>query len=223
MGKPVKGAIDLVLKSGVAPTVKKKKKNATPAGEIPDLNGFIYVPAINLYVAKERTLQGKNWSQTHHALHKQGLQMPSPYQFLKFIDYLKTNTTVPDREQILDDILEKKDPWRGQWLDSKYFEKDGELWLAYDHRPDKKGRLRADSKEKLEDGLREDGYIDLASFTQQGLPTKKVSKKDIYYYAPVASTVARFGANSDWADLYCYGDPTGCGVRLGVRAARKKT
>lgn len=223
MGKPIKGAIERVLKSGI-PLAVKKKRNKEPesGGQAPDLSGFIYVPSINLYIAKERTLHGKNWSDTHRALHKQGLQMPTPYQFLQFVDYLNTNLAVPDREQILDDILEKKDPWRAEWLDAKYFEKDGDLWVAYDHRPDKKGRLQA-KREKLEGGLLEDCYIDISSFNKPGLPLKKTSKKDVYYYSPVADCVARFVAYSVGASLGCGRNPADVNDSLGVRAARKKT
>ncbi len=222
MGKPIKGAIDLVLKSRIPPRVRKQKKKEDPAGQAPDLSGFIYVPAINLYIAKERMLQGKNWLQTHRELHRQGLQMPTPYQFLQFVDYLKTNTTVPDRTQILDEILEKRDPWRAEWLDAKYFKKDGELWMAYNHRPGKNRRLQAGKKEKLEGGLLEDSYIDISSFNEQGLPLTKSSKQEVYYYSPVAGSVAWFVANSGRAVLYCYWSPTVVIDSLGVRAARAK-
>ena len=140
-----------------------------------------------------------------------------------FVDYLKTNKTIQDREQILDDILEKKDPWRSEWLDAKYFEKEGELWMAYDHYVGKKGRLQAGKQEKLEKCLMEESYIDISSFNGQGLPLTKTSKQKVYYYPPVAGSVAGFYAGSVWAVLCCDGDPAGSGSSLGVRAARKKT
>ena len=56
----------------------------------PNKNGFIYVPSINLYVAKERSLQGLNWSNTHDELKKQNLSMPTIHQFREFLKYLRS-------------------------------------------------------------------------------------------------------------------------------------
>src|SRR3989338_4501364 len=55
----------------------------------PELKGFIYVPSIRLYVAKEKTLYGKNWYECHEELHKKDLYMITLPQFIEFIKYLK--------------------------------------------------------------------------------------------------------------------------------------
>jgi len=74
----------------------------------------------------------------------------------------------------------------------------------------------------LEDCLKKDGWADLGSLNNQGLPTKRapVDKyepgKTIYFYSPRQDAVARFDAGSDWANLSCGGYPTSRDGSLGV-------
>ena len=140
--------------------------------------------------------------------------------FIEFVKYLQNNA-VPDKDELLNEILEKKDPWRSEWLDAYFIYKNDEMYIAYDHRL-VGNTLRPSHTQKLEDCLEEEEYIDLMSANSQGLPTKKVKKQEIYYYPPSKNTIARFVANSGRADLYCFGNPSYADAALGVRAARPK-
>ena len=56
---------------------------------VSEKENFIYVPSIDLYVAKERSHLGLNWHDAHKKLHEEGLLMPTIPQFLEFIKYLE--------------------------------------------------------------------------------------------------------------------------------------
>jgi len=192
--------------------------------------GFIYVPSINLYVAKERTLQGKNWNDCHKELHANNYRMPTIKEFAEFLFYLKANPNgVPDTSaqeirETLDEIITIRSPWRSEWLDAK-FEKQKGMYVSY-YKFDSSGNI-IQEQEKLEDYLAKDKTpgIDLDSWindsTKQGLPKPKTAKGDLYYYYPRENTVARFVANSGWAGLDCGRYPTYTYPSLGVRAIRR--
>ncbi|MFZ5955778.1 MAG: hypothetical protein ACOYT4_05110 [Nanoarchaeota archaeon] len=190
-----------------------------------ELEGFIYIPSINLYVAKERSLNGKNWNEAHEELQKQGNRMLIIPEFWKFIDYLKNE--YPDRaeaQKILEDIF-KVGNWRAEWLDAHFEKKGKDLYVNYYHEF-KNGKLIPKCSEKLESCLMEDCYADLNSINNQGLLTQKSSQNYIlgqnsYFYHPRNNKVARFDADSDWADLGCYGDRSVSDAVLGVRAVRE--
>src|SRR3989344_5878972 len=95
------------------------EKQVEPTIQSSNFPGYIYVPSINLFVAKEKILHSKNWEQTHQELQKQNQRMLTILQFVSFINYLKS---VPSYHPILDEILTVRDPWRSEWLDA-YFEK----------------------------------------------------------------------------------------------------
>ena len=61
--------------------------------EAPKLDGFIYVPSIDIYVAKERSFVGEDfkydWERCHKELNAQGRFMPTPHQFAEFLKFLK--------------------------------------------------------------------------------------------------------------------------------------
>ena len=126
---------------------------------------------------------------------------------------------------IYNEIFEVRNPWRSEWLDIAFSEKNGDLYLTQDHIL--KGNTLEGRIEKLESPyIHKDGWIDITSFNRQGLPTKKLSVQTsvqkTYYYRPVDGGVAGFNAGSGRAGLGCDGDPQLSGASLGVRAARKK-
>ena len=195
----------------------EKKKEIITIGSALNLDNdnYIYVPSINLYVAKEKVLHNKDWNNTHKALQKQNQRMLTIPQFVSFINYLRNDyQDRKEAESILDEILTVRSPWRSEWLDA-YFEKrnDG-LYVLTDNRT---------NSEKLESYLTEDKTpgIDLDSWldnpTKQGLPDKNIPKGKLYYWSPVNGRVAGFGAGSDRAVLYCYRDPQDSYSDLGVR------
>lgn len=205
---------------------KIPERNESLEKKVAEIKGYIYVPTIGLYVSKGRFLYDLNWYGAHRELHRQGLQMLTPRQFIDFILYLKQNkSSIPDAKKILDGLLIRKGRYRGEWLDAKFSEGEGRLCISYNHRVIK-GKLIAQNKEPLEKCLMEDEdrKIDLKSCNKQGLPTKEGN--DITYQCPVEGCVARFfqaygdGLYGDGLDCTAYADYPD--LSIGVRAARKK-
>jgi len=211
------------------------EKNVKETVDVPSLDGYIYVPPINLYVAKEKTLHGKDWYQTHKELHKQGLQMLTIPEFIKFIKYLKGGIRHPryqDREeakQILDEILTAREPLRGEQLDASFKVINGELYINYNHRTIN-GELKPGKSEPLEDCLMKDKGpgIDLDYWlknpTKQGLPRKNTPGGKLDYWFPLGddNSVAGLYVNSHEASLSCCWGPGSPDSRVGVRAAKIK-
>ena len=126
---------------------------------------------------------------------------------------------------IYDDILKKKNPWEGEWLDSKFEQQNGVWKMIYDHRLDAGGNLTGKTEDLEACIMEKDCFVDLA-FNNQGLATKESSNqnyeqgKNVYFWHPRNGSVARFGAGSGRADLVCGSDPANASGRLGVRVAR---
>ena len=234
MRKPIAGSLEKLLSNGTtAPVVETH-----PAPLITnhsDLSGYIFVPSIGMYMAKERTHQGLNWYQTHEALHAENKRMPAINEFKEFLKYLKENSggipgaSVSEIQNILDSILTVRSPWRAEWLDADFKVNDKRLYIHYNHRT-VNGQLVPCNKEVLTDYLTKDKApgIDLESWianaSSHGLPKPKIKKGELYYWAPMKDnqSVARFGVGSVWAYLYCYRNPQDSVSDLGVRAVRAK-
>jgi hypothetical protein len=187
-----------------------------------DREEFIYVPSIDLYFAKERSLLGKNWYSTHEELDKQGMKMPTIYEFKEFLRYLHEN---PNEEytRIFNEITEVRSPWRAEWLDAKFDEKK-----IYFNHGIVNGEVNAMNSETLDrETLMEDKEqgIDLEYWlknsTKQGLPNKNCDEGSLWYLYPRDGAVAGFLANEGGTDLGCGRDPTDSVGSLGVRAVRR--
>jgi len=195
---------------------------------VPNLNDYIYVPPIKLYVAKERTLYGKNWYGAHEELHKQGLQMLTIPEFIEFIKYLKNGyQNREEARQILDEILTAREPWRAEWLDAYFKVINGELHINYNHRTIN-GELKPGKSELLEDCLMENKLPDidlrywLKNATSQGLPSENIPQGNLWYNYPGDRRIARFSANSGGASLFCLGCSEGSDSSLVVRTAKTR-
>jgi len=134
-------------------------------------------------------------------------------------------------DQILDEIMGVRNPWRAEWLDAdfKILNKKGEVVSD-------KGELHLLSRHILQNGvlvptykaniegkyLASDSQIDATSFNEYGLATKVGT--DFYQWFPRKdnNSVARFCAYSGRAVLGCDGDPDYSDSGLGVRHVRKK-
>ncbi|MDO8517618.1 MAG: hypothetical protein Q7S33_05850 [Nanoarchaeota archaeon] len=191
-------------------------------------NGFIYVPSIDLYVAKERSLLGKNWDDCHEQLQNNGERMPTIPEFWSFVDYLKTNyQNRIEAQTILEDIF-KIGIWRVEYLDAQFEKRKKEFFINSMHEL-KNGKLIPKYTEKLEDCLMEDCYADLNSINKQGLLTRKsqsqnyIEGSNAYFWYPRDKAVSRFSANSDRAFLYCNRDRSITDSEFGVRACREAT
>jgi len=109
------------------------------------------------------------------------------------------------------------------WLNARFVKGDGHNELDLETVVGigkKKGKFEVD-KVKLAPYLISDCFVDL-SFNNQGLsssrsPQEKYKKgENIYFYYPRKDCVARFVADSDRANLYCYGNPSDSYASLGV-------
>jgi len=220
-GKPIpEDAIEIAL------AAEKKKKEGNE-GKAPSLGSFIYVPSVNLYVAKERALLNHNWDDTHKKLHEQNLRMPTIPQFIEFLKYLRADPTTENR-RVYNKITKARDPWKGEWLDAKFYAKDDELWVAYNHIINLKGDLEAKGNEKLEGQLmRDEDVVSLEHWlnnpTKQGLPQENPEQEDLWYWPPKENKVAKFIANGICAGLNCESDHSYSHSDLGVRAVRTRT
>jgi len=207
-----------------------EKKVDIKLSDAPNLDGFVYVPSIDLYVAKEITLYKKNWYEAHEELHKQGLQMLTIPEFIEFIKYLKNgDQNKGESEQILDEILTVRDFWRAEWLDANFKIINEKLHINYNHRIIN-GKLKPLNSEPLEDCLMKDKIIGinldywLKNPTKQGLPRKNTPAGKLCYWYPVKNnnSVVAFLANSNVPDLDCNRYSGNSDSSLGVRVAKTR-
>jgi len=226
-GKPIpEDAIEIAL------AAEKKKKDGNLGGEnteveAPSLESFIYVPSVNLYFAKERSHLGKDWDDTHKELQSKGLRMPTIPQFIELLKYLRDNPN-DENATLYDEITVLRIPWRANSLDAKFYAKDDEVWVDYNHIVDSHGNVVAQNHERLEGHLMQDRTpgINLEQWlnnaTSQGLPPENMQKGDLRYWHPKENGIARFIAGFSGAGLDCRGDPSGSGFSwLGVFACAK--
>ena len=211
--------------------VEESGDNQTPPTNVP--SGTIYVPSINLCVAKNRDLNGLSWDQATDKIYNQGVniggqraEMPTPFEFMSYVKYLLSGKIngLPEseRQTIIEDIL-KTGNYRGNWLNAKFvkqaqgFNNFGMETLTLDSSGKTVKRVAP-----LEQCLWQDGWADLNSFNNQGLLKKSYGSnyeqgKNVYFWYPRENAVARFIADSGRAGFYCYRNPTGTNASLGVR------
>ena len=164
----------------------------------------------------------------------------NPKLFAEFLKLLKTGRALDGKknqvnsnelEQILNEIIEVRNPWRAEWLDNKYSKQGGVLGIGSKlsvtyHKFDSSGKL-VEVTEPLDadtlmqnktPGISLDDWLNNPNF--QGLPKANVQDGSLYYWQPIEGKVAGFGAVADWAGLGCDGDPDSSNGVLGVRAAK---
>ena len=222
MGKPVAGSLERVL-AGLNTNPTQSSPQVQPIiSAAPDLQGYIYVPSIGLYLAKQRTHTGLNWNQTHEELQKENLRMPTIYEFKEFLKYLKQNpnglsdASSQEIATVIDDILTVRSPWRSEWLDAKFEKRGKELYVIEKNNPSSAQLLEKCLMKDREPGIDFDEWLN--NSTKQGLPNTKAKKGQLYYWYPRDTAVARFAANSGRAILVCGRYPTGTYSSLGVFA-----
>ena len=127
--------------------------------------------------------------------------------------------------EIRDDILALREPWRGEYLNARFSEKDGRFYLI------RKKLNEENLYEKVEESLDEDTLlqykeIDLVSWisnpTKQGLPKRDVKNGKINYWPPADGAVAGLSADADRFYLDCDRDPLYSDPGLGMRAQNFK-
>ena len=195
-------------------------------------------------VAMELSHKGKNWNDSHKLLADEGAYMLSIRQFVDFLNLLQSGSAFdgsgdpvqkPQLDEILDEIWTIRNPWRSEWLDAQFESRGGvigigsKIHIHYEHRF-VNGQLTSQRPaEQLKDYLASNktpGIILqdwLTTTNEHGLPKANSTtvQNGLYYWAPTNGYVAGFGADSDWAGLYCVWYPADSGSGLWVRAARE--
>lgn len=157
----------------------------------------------------------------------------NPRQFVDFLQLLKSGNACDGLgakldngrvNAVLDEILTKREPWRGEWLDIYFTTMGNKLYATYGHNSIVNGQLEPQHTEPLENCLMETGYVDLLSANRQGIPTRRSIEQEIYYLPPWTGKAAWFTAVYDRADLsFLVGPEIGGALQhLGVRPAREK-
>jgi hypothetical protein len=226
MGKPVAGSLERVLNSNGNSTPDPSSNPPTnPPTTVPDLQGYIYVPAIGLYLAKQKTHHNLNWHKTHEELAKENLRMPTIYEFKEYLRYLRQNqsgvadASAQEVTTILDDILTVRSPWRAEWLDARFEQRENELYLIERNNPSNAKLLELCLMEDKTPGIDLEEWLN--NSTKQGLPNPKTKQGQLHYWYPRANYVAWFVADSDWASLGYSRIPTFMNSSRGVFAVRE--
>ncbi|MBU4308655.1 MAG: hypothetical protein KJ566_02585 [Nanoarchaeota archaeon] len=186
-----------------------------------ETSNWIYVPSINLEVAKERTLFGENFYDSQKELHSNNQKILTIPEFREFLKYAKEN----DKE-VYNDITQVKSPWRAEWLDAD-FKVEGKNMVVYYH-VFENGEIVKKSEKLDKNTLMQNKMpgISLENWlqdsTKQGLPKENINSGSLYYWAPMKdnNSVARFNAIGDRVYLDCNGNPSGRISYLGVRVAK---
>lgn len=197
--------------------------------EVEVLTDFIYVPSINLYVAKQISLFNTNWFDCHKELQKNKKRMLIIPEFIEFLKYLKSSAN-QEYQNLYKEITEVRLPWRAERLDADFKLKNGGLYINYNHKLDKQNCLVPKTSELLDSntlmqdktpGISLEDWLENPS--RQGLPTKDFKKGNLYYLHPrkEISSATRFDADSHAAGFFCDGIPFGRHPYLGVRAVKE--
>jgi len=224
-GKPIP---DDAIEIALAAEKKGNLGGENTEVEAHPLEGFIYVRSVDLYFAKEISHLGKNWHDTHRELHEQNLRMPTIPQFVEFLKHLRADPTT-ENTRVYNEITEKRDPWREEHLDAKFYLKDDELWVAYNRILDSKDNLVAQENEKLEGHLMQDKTPGISleywlnNPTKQGLPPADAKQGNLRYWCPSDGDVTSFNVDVDGAALDCNMNPFYSTSELGVRAVKTRT
>ena len=190
-----------------------------------DTNDFIYVPSINLYVAKEKTNLSHNWENCWIRLQRHDYQMLKINEFREFLKYLKSNPTNEEYKNIFKEITGVKNPLRSEWLDASFKNENKEIYKKIElyiltENESKKEKLEeclmlnksvtelyySINKENLRRSfISLNDWINGKNVTSQGLPNKNISSGGLNYWCPKENnnSVARFIAHGGGTDLDC--------------------
>jgi len=145
----------------------------------------------------------------------------------KLYDGLGSIVDENEINKILDVLIKKEDPWRSEYLDTKFEVKNDKVILHEGHYVDNTNlslpleqRIKAKYKKEIDKDsiLMQDGFTSFKYLNDYGLATK-IEGNEVYYSYPSNNAVAGFSADSDWAGLVCDRNPGDSDGALGVRRA----
>ena len=216
-GADIDGAMERALKdTSQSPT--QPPITAKPAINIDD---WVYVPKIGLYVSEKKLLHNLNYDDTHKELEQLDLSMPMPAQFREFLKFLR-DSNAQEHQKIFKEITEARDPWRAEWLNAKFEQRSDSRYMLSQNAIEngKCGNIEQKLTNYLNEdktpGISLDAWLD--SKTSHGLPEPTINNGKFYYWAPVSGYVARVDALSLRAVLDCDGHPEALNPSLGVHA-----
>ena len=209
--------------------VRKHTQVSAPTATTTDiLKDYISFPTLGLAFSPEIILQDKNWYHTHKALLEKDLIMPTIRQTWDAIHYAIQNLDDPRMQHFYDSILKTTESgWHSEWQND-YFEKDdnGKMYVKHLTGFDNNGEPVFSSSKEISDYLQKDNFASIHNLTEDGL-CKQLSGDEYkqgenikFWYPENDGRVARFGAYSNLANLYCNRDPTDDNGGLGVRAVK---
>ena len=189
---------------------------------------FVYVPSINLYVAKERKFFNNKWFDCHKELQSNKERMLIIPEFIEFLKYLESQPDNQEYLEIYKEITEVRIPWRAEWLDADFKFKDFKLYINYNHVLDSNKNLIPKNSEILNSNtLMKNKKISLENWiynsTKQGLPFDDVKDGNLSYLHPKKdyASATRFDADGQAIGLFCNGIPYGRHPYVGVRAVKE--
>jgi len=192
---------------------------------------FIYVPSINIYVAKQKTHLGKNWFDCHKEFQKNKKKMLTVPEFIEFLKYLKSQPNNQEYQKIYREITEVRGPWRVELLDASFKVKNEKLYINYYHSFNERGYLIPKSSKILNkntlmhddsEGISLEDWLE--NPTKQGFPRKKIKPGEMYYRYPKDdnNSIVRFEASRWGVGLECDNSPHLKDLRIGARACKEK-
>jgi hypothetical protein len=195
---------------------------------------YIQIPTTSQIIAINQSYNNLNYLGTHKALLESGLKMPEVPTFMKHftnvVNAYNQNSALyyadgsEVNRQITEELYNKLTSNCWIWLNAGFKQGTGfnnmNLETVLGMKND--GSLVVNG-EPLEPHLNETCHVDL-EFNSQGLPIRKSSNQEynqgenMCFWKPIADRVARFGAGSAGADLYCDRYPQYRVASLGVFA-----
>ena len=242
-GRDTKEAYDRLMSEPDPQPPQSPQPSILPVTHIRDPQNYLILEgrSYNAYsyptilVAKARDLHNHTWEKTQEELHREQQFMLTPRQGVDLLLDLRagniheaTGRKLPQPEitNILNEIYEVRNPWRGEWYDASFAQQKKKWTITY-HKITPQGLQQV--TQPLEYCLMEDKTpgIDLEDWLQratpQGLPPKNVKEGSLYYWHPQDNRVAGFCADSGGASFYCDRNPRGSNSARGVRRAFVKS
>ena len=227
-GIDAKEAYKRVVKS-LGEKVEEEPKISFSVNGVPS-SDYIWLPKHKLYVAKRITPTKKKFIGAHKELQDKNARMLTLREFADFLLHLRDSYEVEDglgerltREQAIvtyKSIVLPDKHNRSEKLDALFTEYNGVKVINYAHRFVSK-KLLAQKSEVLQDFLNDMKKVDLASFNNQGLPTREGN--DFWFTPPIEKdSTAHFLVEPKNSWLNCRFDKLISGSDIGVRFAYEK-
>ena len=192
----------------------------------------------NYQISINRFHHNNNWDQTHKLLQNNNQYMPNlldsnelDRQLLNHEARYADGSLIPPKiqDEIFNERYEVRSPWRAEYLDAKFKQREDGLYLLTNHIVQQNGSLKPQTEELLEDTLmkyRSPG-INLKEWikdpNKHGLPKSNISRGSLYYMCPEDEKVAGLDAECAGFGLYCNWFPYGSYGGLGARAKILRT